>query len=326
MQETQEIWVQSLGPEDLLEEEMATQSSILTWKIPWAEEPGRLQSMGSQRVRHDWARTHAVQQSRVLTEVVQQWYWCLRIFVSFCCAVMNCSSFILMYAATVIGGAQRVCLGSSFKRGLEGGYKPFSLHRGGGLLPHPRSMKWIIPKHQRVTVNSEIDIDIQMYRYDKCPQCKTLQIQGDVGSLQWCQWTLDPVETFQHALRILKAIYMPRKGLRHSDLSLLTDLEGMCKQEGKAKGESHRPGCWGSWGKVGKTCGFKEFKDIWYFRKPLPIISSTCWLRQWIPVWATGVRSLGWEDTLEGMATHSSILAWRIPWTEEPVTKDTHTN
>ena len=74
----------------------------------------------------------------------------------------------------VTGGAQRVRLGSSFKRGLEGGYKPFSLHRGGGLLPHPRSMKWIIPKHRRVTVNLKIEIDIQMYRYDKNPQCKTL--------------------------------------------------------------------------------------------------------------------------------------------------------
>ena len=43
-----ETWVQSLGREDLLEEEMATHSSILAWKIPWTEEPGRLQSMGSQ--------------------------------------------------------------------------------------------------------------------------------------------------------------------------------------------------------------------------------------------------------------------------------------
>ena len=49
----QETPVQSLGWEDLLEKEMATHSSILAWKIPWAEEPGRLQSMGSQRVRHD---------------------------------------------------------------------------------------------------------------------------------------------------------------------------------------------------------------------------------------------------------------------------------
>ena len=49
----QETRVQSLGREDLLEKEMATHSSILAWKIPWTVEPGRLQSMGSQRVRHD---------------------------------------------------------------------------------------------------------------------------------------------------------------------------------------------------------------------------------------------------------------------------------
>ena len=49
----QETWVQSLGWEDLLEKEMATHSSILAWKIPWMEEPGRPQSTGSQRVGHD---------------------------------------------------------------------------------------------------------------------------------------------------------------------------------------------------------------------------------------------------------------------------------
>ena len=49
----QETWIQSLDWEDLLEKEMATHSSILAWKIPWTEEPGRLQSMGSQRVGHD---------------------------------------------------------------------------------------------------------------------------------------------------------------------------------------------------------------------------------------------------------------------------------
>ena len=48
-----EIHVQSLGWEDLLEKEMATHSSTLAWKIPWTEEPGRLQPMGSHRVRHD---------------------------------------------------------------------------------------------------------------------------------------------------------------------------------------------------------------------------------------------------------------------------------
>ena len=50
----QETWVRSLGWEDPLEKEVATHSSILVWKIPWTEEPGRLQSMGSQRVGHDW--------------------------------------------------------------------------------------------------------------------------------------------------------------------------------------------------------------------------------------------------------------------------------
>ena len=50
------VWetrVQSLGQEDLLEKEMVTHSSILAWKIPWTEKPGRLQAMGSQRVGHD---------------------------------------------------------------------------------------------------------------------------------------------------------------------------------------------------------------------------------------------------------------------------------
>ena len=51
--EMQETWVQSLGWKDPLEKEMATHSSILAWKIPWTEEPGRLQSMGWQRVRED---------------------------------------------------------------------------------------------------------------------------------------------------------------------------------------------------------------------------------------------------------------------------------
>jgi len=49
----QETRVQSLGWEDLLEKEMATHSSTVAWKISWMEEPGRLQSMGSQRVGHD---------------------------------------------------------------------------------------------------------------------------------------------------------------------------------------------------------------------------------------------------------------------------------
>ena len=58
MQETQEMWVQSLGWEDHLEKEVASPSTILPWEIPGTEEPGRLQSMGSQGVGHDRAPWH----------------------------------------------------------------------------------------------------------------------------------------------------------------------------------------------------------------------------------------------------------------------------
>ena len=53
MQEMQEVRVQSLGQEDPLEKDMATHSSILAWRIPRTAEPGRLQSIGSQKVEHD---------------------------------------------------------------------------------------------------------------------------------------------------------------------------------------------------------------------------------------------------------------------------------
>ena len=59
MQETKETQVGSLGPEDPLEEEMASHSSVLTWKIPWTEKPGRLWSMGLQRVGHNLVAENA---------------------------------------------------------------------------------------------------------------------------------------------------------------------------------------------------------------------------------------------------------------------------
>ena len=59
MQETQ---LRSLGQEDFLEKKMATQSSILAWRIPWTVEPGGLQSTGSQTVRHDWATNTSLQE------------------------------------------------------------------------------------------------------------------------------------------------------------------------------------------------------------------------------------------------------------------------
>ena len=69
MRETQ---VQSLGGEDPLEKEMAIHSSIIAWKISWTEEPGRLQSMGLQRVGHDWATSLFIPKSNNLD--VNEWY------------------------------------------------------------------------------------------------------------------------------------------------------------------------------------------------------------------------------------------------------------
>ena len=63
MQEIQKMWVQSLGEEDPLEEGIATLSSILVWRFPWTEEPGGLQSMGSQRVRQKQLNTQGCQHS-----------------------------------------------------------------------------------------------------------------------------------------------------------------------------------------------------------------------------------------------------------------------
>ena len=60
MQETQQTWVQSLGWEEPLEEEMATYSSVIAWEILWIEEPGGLQFMESLRVRHNLATAHMV--------------------------------------------------------------------------------------------------------------------------------------------------------------------------------------------------------------------------------------------------------------------------
>ena len=62
----QDTWVRFLGREDLLEQGMATHSSPLAWRIPWTEEPGRLQSMGSQRAGHDWTtNTHTNEATKV---------------------------------------------------------------------------------------------------------------------------------------------------------------------------------------------------------------------------------------------------------------------
>ena len=79
------MWVQSLGGEDPVEEGMATHSSILAWRIPWTEGPGGLQSIGSQRVRHDWSSLACTRVTTVL------WIFDSHCLPSFCeCRYPRC--------------------------------------------------------------------------------------------------------------------------------------------------------------------------------------------------------------------------------------------
>ena len=96
------MWVGSLGWEDPLEEGTATHSSILAWKIRWTEEPGGLQSTGSQRVRHDWATQYTLAQtSRKVAQIVQltliytfyQIYQFYHTFKNHTCFVLSVSFF-----------------------------------------------------------------------------------------------------------------------------------------------------------------------------------------------------------------------------------------
>ena len=77
MQEIQKTWVWSLDQEDPMEKEMATHSGILAWKIPWTEEPGRLESVSSQKVGHNGTHTHTrhVSNSNHNHSIEVTWAW-----------------------------------------------------------------------------------------------------------------------------------------------------------------------------------------------------------------------------------------------------------
>ena len=91
MQETQQLWVRSIGQEDPPEEEMATHSSILAPKIPWTGESDRLQSKGSQRVGHDWATKQASKQIYLNILAVVHLLSCVQFFVTPWTTAHQCS-------------------------------------------------------------------------------------------------------------------------------------------------------------------------------------------------------------------------------------------
>ena len=89
-------WVRSLGWEDPLEKETATHSSTLAWKIPWTEEPGGLQSAGSQRGRHDWATSLSLSFIKLLLPL------CLKIVCVYSCSTIFILDNVDYYLSLVI--------------------------------------------------------------------------------------------------------------------------------------------------------------------------------------------------------------------------------
>ena len=112
VEEMQEIPVRSLGQEDPLEKEMATHSSILSWKIPWTEEPGGLQSMGLERIGHDWAEQSLPERTSSSTELINSApcsYPTLCSFVTIVIVYWNyfCLCLFLLYSVSFKG---RLCV------------------------------------------------------------------------------------------------------------------------------------------------------------------------------------------------------------------------
>ena len=129
----QETWVQFPGWEDPLEKEMATHSSILAWRIPWTEEPGGLQSMGSQRVGHDWVRLnpHILVKQDIQDPPFFFFFWLCWVFVAAfwlslvvgskgyplvaVCRFCHCGGFYCCRAGSRVPGLQCCCVWAQFQ-------------------------------------------------------------------------------------------------------------------------------------------------------------------------------------------------------------------
>ena len=124
----QNTWVRSLGQEDVLVKEMTTHSRTLAWKILWMEEPGKLQSMGLQRVRYDWVTLMSMSISA--TRVVSSVYLSLLIFlleIFIPAGTSSSPAFLMMYSAYKLN-----------KQGnnIHTWYTPFQILNQ-SVVPHP---------------------------------------------------------------------------------------------------------------------------------------------------------------------------------------------
>jgi len=140
-----ETQVRSLGQEDPLEKEMATHSSILAWRIPWREEPGRLQSMGSQRVGHDWGTSLSNPLTYYRTSCFQalavMGNGAINVHMKVLCRHKCSTHFGNYQGAWLMAYIQRVCLVKIGQIVFQSGYTIFHLFQPWvrvSATPHPR--------------------------------------------------------------------------------------------------------------------------------------------------------------------------------------------
>ena len=140
-----ETRVRSLGQEDPLEKEMTTHSSILAWRIPWREEPGRLQSMGSQRVGHDWGTSLSNPLTYYMTSCLQALAvtgnGAINVHMKVLCRHKCSTHFGNYQGAWLMAYIQRVCLVKIGQIVFQSGYTIFHLFQPWvrvSATPHPR--------------------------------------------------------------------------------------------------------------------------------------------------------------------------------------------
>ena len=247
-----ETWVLSLGWEDPLERGTATHSSILAWRIPWTEETSRLQSMGSQRVGHDWV------------------------------------TFTSLHFKVGMGWDPVYTQGSSHTAAV-------SLSRCFLLLKEPRSLM--------TSVNFPVSLNHSSFFFQ----------EKFVHAFCWAIFIfvtliLDDFKIFHSSNQsvyhyLLRAPFVAGK--------ILDTWES---DEHNRQSNCHHAVLWGR--QISKNFLLINFLlqyDCIGASLVAQIVKNLPAMRE------TWVQSQGWEEPLEkGMATHSSILAWRIPWAEEP--------
>ena len=323
----QETWIRSLGQEDPLEKEVAIHSSTLAWKIPWMEEPGRLQSMGSQRVGHDWATSpHTNKAQSDLPQLKDDHFfpWLSSFLFSLWkirkgqllldCAPLRDLSLIICW---LLSQSEPCCPPLTLAMYLS------SFLTATGLQFHS---PWNSPMCSLKNFFSPCPVPL-------CPSSSVPCIMFFLYTPFVFALTIFLSSLFYNYIifHIYHSLNVPFLFFTilvlavsyillsiHSPIIHSFNKYTLCPH--------HMPGimytkCWWNFfcPRISLSLPLHAlFLHLNFHLIELP--DFYCEPTQGLPtMWETRVQSLGQEDLLEkAMAPHSSTLAWKIPWTEEP--------